>query len=493
MIKFFRHIRKSLLMENKTGKYFKYAIGEIILVVIGILIALQINNWNEDKKQKINEIKTLESINATLKQDKIQLERIMPSNDNVRNSIDFILNHFNENLPYDNSLDYHFGNTTFTWVPNFQTSAFEALKSEGVNLISNTALRNSIIQFYDSGIKSTDWQTETYRNVIMDASKNIFNNRFNTNVTGYKNNSTDQIIPVNISHASGATSSLTNIGELEDIGLELDLTGSIIRSEDFNWDVGVNFFTNRTKVLSLTDGVDELDIGGFASAQVVARVGESYPLMRTTDYMRDDNGRVVVGDNGDPIRDPNNQIQGKTTPDYTLGFNTTLRYKGFTLYAVMDYRTGHVFYNSLVDALEFTGLTQHSASSGRQPFVFPNSVYSDGAGGYVANTNRLTTGGGNAFWDEYNLVKSNYITDATTLKLREVALTYNFDTKLFGDIGIDDLTIGAFGRNLLTFRPDSNVFTDPEFNFTTGNAVGVGTQSQTPPTRQYGLTLTVKF
>ncbi|MCB0461581.1 MAG: DUF6090 family protein [Flavobacteriaceae bacterium] len=50
MIKFFRHIRKSLLMENKTGKYFKYAIGEIVLVVIGILIALSINNWNEKRK-----------------------------------------------------------------------------------------------------------------------------------------------------------------------------------------------------------------------------------------------------------------------------------------------------------------------------------------------------------------------------------------------------------------------------------------------------------
>ena len=55
MIKFFRHIRKSLLMENKTSKYFKYAIGEIILVVIGILIALQINNWNENRKLKLQE------------------------------------------------------------------------------------------------------------------------------------------------------------------------------------------------------------------------------------------------------------------------------------------------------------------------------------------------------------------------------------------------------------------------------------------------------
>ena len=53
MIKFFRKIRQNLLLENKTAKYFKYAIGEIVLVVIGILIALQINNWNEwDKESK---------------------------------------------------------------------------------------------------------------------------------------------------------------------------------------------------------------------------------------------------------------------------------------------------------------------------------------------------------------------------------------------------------------------------------------------------------
>ena len=69
MIKFFRHIRKSLLMENKTSKYFKYAIGEIILVVIGILIALQINNWNESKKQ-LNEAKSyLKNITAFLDDD----------------------------------------------------------------------------------------------------------------------------------------------------------------------------------------------------------------------------------------------------------------------------------------------------------------------------------------------------------------------------------------------------------------------------------------
>jgi TonB-linked SusC/RagA family outer membrane protein len=321
----------------------------------------------------------------------------------------------------------------------------------------------------------------------------LFKNRITGSVSVYKTNSVDQIIPVNVSLASGASSSLINIGEIENLGIEFDINTKIINSGDFSWDLGINYSGYKSEVISLADGVDELDIGGYASAQIVARVGEPYPLIRTTSYLRDDQGRVIVGDDGDPIQDSNLQTQGKTSPDYIIGLNTSFKYKNWNLYAVMDYRTGHVFFNSLVDALEFTGLTQHSVSANRQPFVFPNSSYSDGNGGYVANTNRLTSDGGNDFWDAYNDVKENYVTDATTLKLREVLLSYNFDNEVLGKIGIDNLSLGLFGRNLLTFRPKDNVYTDPEFNFTTGNAIGVGTQAQTPPTRQYGVNLTVKF
>ena len=71
MIKFFRHIRQNLIMENKTSKYLKYAIGEIVLVVIGILIALQINNWNEERKDKLSENHTLKNFVQDLKSDSI--------------------------------------------------------------------------------------------------------------------------------------------------------------------------------------------------------------------------------------------------------------------------------------------------------------------------------------------------------------------------------------------------------------------------------------
>ena len=77
MIKFFRKIRRNLLMENKTGTYFKYAIGEIVLVVIGILIAISINNWNETNKNEREQIVFLNNLKNDLKNDLIQLDQIL--------------------------------------------------------------------------------------------------------------------------------------------------------------------------------------------------------------------------------------------------------------------------------------------------------------------------------------------------------------------------------------------------------------------------------
>lgn len=324
--------------------------------------------------------------------------------------------------------------------------------------------------------------------------------RLSGSATVYKTNTTDQLTPIATSVASGATSYFTNIGEIENKGLEIDINGDIIKNDNFTWNLGINYTTNESEVIALQDGVDEIEIGGpyvdnsGYGAVVVAKVGESYPLLKTTDYARDDQGRVIVNANGDPTLDSDLKVQGKTTPDYIVGLNTTFSYKNFSLYAVADYRTGHVFYNNLVDALDFTGLTQHSVTSNRQPFIYPNSVYSDGNGGYIENTNRPTSGAGSGFWGTtYNNAKSNYVTDATVLKLREVSLSYTFNKNIVEKIGLTDLGLNIYGRNLLMLRPDENVYTDPEFNYDSGNAVGFGTQNQTPPTRQYGVSLTAKF
>jgi TonB-linked SusC/RagA family outer membrane protein len=318
--------------------------------------------------------------------------------------------------------------------------------------------------------------------------------RLSGSVTAYQTNTTDQLTPIQSSFASGATSFYTNVGEIENQGLELDLNVDVIRSEDFTWNLGGHYTSYKSEVISLADGADELEIGGTATAVIKAKVGEPYPLIKTNVYQRDDQGRVIVDASGDPQEASGLEFQGKTTPDYTVGLNTTFTYKNFELYAVADYRTGHVFYNNLADALEFTGLTQHSVTSNRQPFVYPNSSYADGNGGFTANTSRPTSGAGSSFWGTtFNDVKSNYVTDATALKLREVSLSYKFNKNAINNLGLDNLKLNLYGRNLFIVRPAQNVYADPEHNFTTGNAIGIGSQSQTPNSSTYGLALTAQF
>lgn len=323
----------------------------------------------------------------------------------------------------------------------------------------------------------------------------FWKNRINTNLSLYQTNTTDQIISISSSYASGASTLLTNIGELQSRGIEWDLNAAIIDNGDFRWDIGYNYSNyGDNKVLSLSEGVDELTVGGYTDAFTVAQVGSPFPILKVIGYERDDLGRVIVGANGDPIEDSNLHDAGRTTPIYTMGLNTTLTFKGIKLFASADYRKGGVFYNNMTGALEFTGLTPHSVTAGRNPFVFPNSSYMGPDGEYVANTDRLTSNGGNAFWSSYSDISENYIYDASYVKIREISLSYDFANLLnTGGIGLNALNLTAYTRNPWTFRPKDNKLTDPEFNYSTGNIIGIGNQVQMPPTRTFGLKLTAKF
>ena len=152
MIKFFRKIRQNLLMENKTGKYFKYAIGEIILVVIGILIALSINNWNEEIKNRAFEKEILEQIRANLIKDKLTLESIQDNFKNAMNSTDKVLK-LEWTITKKDSLKYWLSD--IIRFDRFQplTNAFEVAKSKGLDLISNKQLRFDIGAYYDDEIR----------------------------------------------------------------------------------------------------------------------------------------------------------------------------------------------------------------------------------------------------------------------------------------------------------------------------------------------------
>ncbi len=149
MIKFFRKIRQKLLSENRFSKYLLYAIGEIILVVIGILIALQINNWNERRKAKEIEQEILIQFKEDLIGDIESIERVEFWMQKVISSSKIVVTHLKEKRPWNDSLAIHFDLWNDFDQLGLNSAAITNLKSRGVELISNKELRNKIIKLYD--------------------------------------------------------------------------------------------------------------------------------------------------------------------------------------------------------------------------------------------------------------------------------------------------------------------------------------------------------
>ena len=161
MIKFFRRIRQNLLMENKTGKYFKYAIGEIFLVLIGILLALAISDWNDSRVDKQSEIKTLTEIKKGIT---IDLDNLTTAQKEVNRSVSN-LNHLksllkNDKQTYIKDLDTLFGVVYGLRILKVNSAFYEDLKSTGLDLIKNEDIRLQIVQLFDKYYEDLEWVNE---------------------------------------------------------------------------------------------------------------------------------------------------------------------------------------------------------------------------------------------------------------------------------------------------------------------------------------------
>lgn len=152
MIKFFRRIRQNLLTKNKFSKYLLYAIGEIILVFIGIAMALQFNNWNEEKKTKEKERHALVEIISDLDLNISSLNGIINEDGNNvnhnMNSIKIIISNLENTKTYHDSLTIHFSNIFNYNNVDLKSSGYESLTSIGMDLISDNELRSEIGKFY---------------------------------------------------------------------------------------------------------------------------------------------------------------------------------------------------------------------------------------------------------------------------------------------------------------------------------------------------------
>ena len=220
MIKFFRRIRQRLLSENKIIKYLLYAVGEIVLVVIGILIALNINNWNQEIKTKKQEIKIL----AELKNDlKTNLNEIIETYNTTRSrqlSTVLILDYFENNKTIDDSLKQAFENINMDGLFNIANTTFKYIESEGINSLSNDTLRIRVTEMYERHLKNIVTRENRTWEIVNEELLPLMNERFISSPT----------IDKSVSFAIEALNTPKNIKSLSE---DSKFKNSIVRLQ--NW------------------------------------------------------------------------------------------------------------------------------------------------------------------------------------------------------------------------------------------------------------------
>ena len=331
-------------------------------------------------------------------------------------------------------------------------------------------------------------------------------NRINLEVNVYDQKAKNQTIPLQTSNAAGISSYLTNAGEIDNKGLELDLSLTpLIKIDNFRFNLSANFAYQNSKVVSIAGGQAELDQINFGTqilGGVFAVPGKDYAQLLVNDFIRDPQGQIIVNaQTGLPSINSNLVDAGNTNYKYFVGITPTFIYKNFSLRAVFDYRGGAKILNEEGNAMDFAGISTFDAQD-RAAFIVPNSVIETSAGKYTPNTNIPITsefpGLPNSifWWANYmNQLGKPYTVSAAFIKVREVALTYDFSKRLLGKQKVvKALSLSALGRNLFMWRPKTNLWSDPEFSTNgTGNATGYTTEFQTPPTRVISFSLTANI
>ena len=178
MALFFKTLRRRLLNNKKFGKYLLYALGEILIVITGILVAVEVNNNNERQKEKETQIELLMAIKAELEIDLKNFKTdIGVHKAQVRSSL-IILDHLENNLPYHDTLSKHFLETCNWTFTGINKGGYETLKSIGVGMMDNMELRNSIIFLYDAQYVLLQDFAKDLKNHYYYGEKNILNSRF---------------------------------------------------------------------------------------------------------------------------------------------------------------------------------------------------------------------------------------------------------------------------------------------------------------------------
>lgn len=319
----------------------------------------------------------------------------------------------------------------------------------------------------------------------------FFDRRLRLDLTYYSQTSEGLIVPVEVSAASGYITALDNVGIMNNKGIELQLGLTLVKTQDFTFDVNLNWAKNNNMVESL-GGLTALNLGGQWNVNIQAREGEPYGVLFGPGYLRDPNGEIVHIE-GIPQRDATNKILGDIQPDWTGGVSVDLRYKSVSLNALVDMKQGGDVYSMTSTWGRYSGVLEETLI-GRETGIVGDGVKNIGTAtepNYVANDVVVNAETYNKAAYS-NAVAEGSVFDASFVKLRQVMLTYELPNKWFNKNVFQGASISLVGRNLAILHRNAPHI-DPETGFSSANAEQGQEFGQLPSARSIGFNLNFNF
>src|SRR5690606_10107038 len=212
----------------------------------------------------------------------------------------------------------------------------------------------------------------------------ILNNRLGLDVTYYNSNTVNQLLSLSLATASGFSSQFINAGKINNEGVEIVLSGSPVRNDNISWETALNFARNVNTIIELHEDIEKAYIAGGIgrTAGPVVSKGGSYGDMYGYTWLRDTQGRYVVGENGAPLVGPENKI-GNFNTKFTLGWNNTINYKNFVLGFLIDGRVGGTMTSGSEANFAFDGTADYTEEYRDGGWVLP-AVTTEGQQNNVA-------------------------------------------------------------------------------------------------------------
>ncbi len=337
----------------------------------------------------------------------------------------------------------------------------------------------------------------------------LWKNRINVDFSYFNQDVKNQVFNVAISSSTGYFNTLLNAGRVVNRGIESEMKVKLLQGKTWNIDISGNYTWNTNSVKSLFGGLSQLQLnaggntGTANTAFIFAEIGQPFPLLRTTYYAIDSvsGSTIINAADGWPVLGNGLKNEGTTIPKHQLGLGLKVAYKWVTLTANAEYRGGNVVYHGLGQTMSFTGASAATTRYHRQQFIWPNSVYWDGSK-YVPNKDIAVRNDMAIYlgWGDYSTSRSIlgvgdwFTTSGAFWKIRDISLDFAIPQKWYSRVkALKGVDLSFFGRNLFTWLPEENIYTDPEFANTNNNGVGINNTLNTPPVKQYGATLKLVF